>query len=367
MRFFPILTALIVTVAIYFALFQRESLVAFALGDAVKKPETPVELSDDIAKRPPVSVLVLKSRAQSVDSGIILRGRTEAARNIDVRSETSGLIVSEPLRKGTFIKKGQLLCELDPGTRIVALAEAKARLAEAKINEVAATSLAQKGFGSTSVAIARQAALESAQAGVERAEKEIERLKIKAPFDGLLESDTAELGLLLQPGSLCGNIIQLDPIKLVGFAPEQDVAKISQGALAGARLIDGTMVSGMVTFLSRSADPTTRTFRVEVTVPNPDLKIRDGSTAEIFIAFSGSRAHLLPQSALTLDDGGNLGVRAVVDGAARFFKVEIIRDSAEGVWLSGLPEDVEVIVVGQEYVIDGRRVTVTYRTPEASQ
>jgi membrane fusion protein, multidrug efflux system len=364
MRFFPILTAVIVATVIYFALFQREALVALAFGDAVKEPETLVALSDDISMRPPVSVLVLKSSAKSVDSGIILRGRTEAARNIDVRSEITGLVVSEPLRKGAYIKQGQLLCELDPGTRMVALVEAKARLAEARINEKAATSLAEKGFGSTSVAIARQAALESALAGVERAEKEIERLKIKAPFDGLLESDTAELGLLLQPGSVCSNIIQLDPIKLVGFVPEQDIAKIKDGAFAGARLIDGTVVRGQVSFLSRSADPTTRTFRVEVSVPNPDLKIRDGSTAEITIGFSGSRAHLLPQSALALDDGGNLGVRAVVDGSAKFFSVEIIRDSTEGVWLSGLPEDVEVIVVGQEYVIDGRRVTVTYRTSE---
>ena len=363
MRFFPILTALVVTGVIYFALFQREELVAFALGEEVIETAAITEIPDEIAKKPPVSVLVLKSKAQSVDSGIILRGRTEAARNIDVRSEISGLVISDPLRKGAIVHKGQLLCELDPGTRGVALLEAKARLAEASINEKAATSLAEKGFGSETTATARRASLEAAQAGVERAEKEIERLQIHAPFDGLLESDTAELGQLLQPGSLCGHVIQLDPIKLVGFVPEQDIAKISVGASAGSRMIDGTIVNGRVTFLARSADPTTRTFRVEVEVPNPDLKIRDGSTAEIFIAFSGEQAHLLPQSSLTLDDGGNLGVRAVVGGAAKFFGVDIIRDSAEGVWLAGLPQEVEVIVVGQEYVIDGRRVTVTYRQP----
>ncbi len=363
MRFFPILTALVVTVVIYFALFQREELVAFARGETVAEAAPAPAPIADVTKRPPVSVLVMKSLAQSVDSGIVLRGRTEAARKIDVRSENSGLVISEPLRKGAMVSAGQLLCELDPGTRGVALLEAKARLAEAEINEKAATSLAEKGFGSQTVATARRAALESAQAGVERAEKDIERLRITAPFDGLLESDAAELGSLLQPGSLCGHVIQLDPIKLVGFVPEQGISKIKTGALAGARLINGDLVNGQVTFLSRSADPLTRTFRVEVQVANPDLKISDGATAEIFIAFSGERAHLLPQSALTLDDAGNLGVRAVVDGAAQFFAVQVIRDSVKGVWLAGLPEAVEVIVVGQEYVINGRRVTVTYRKP----
>jgi len=361
MRFFPILTSVVVAVAIYFMLFEREKLVAFAMGEPVKVAAAePAEL-EEVSKRPPVSVLVQKSLAQSVDSGIVLRGRTEAARQVDIRSESSGLVISEPLSKGTKVTKGQLLCELDPGTRGVALAEAKARLAEAKLNETAASSLAEKGFGSETTAIARRAALESAEAGVERAEKEIERLKIDAPFDGILDSDAAELGSLMQPGAVCAKLVQLDPIKLVGFVPEQDIGRITEGAIAGARLVDGTTVQGFVTYLSLSADPTTRTFRVEVKVANPDLAIRDGATAEIFIAFSGETAHLLPPSALTLDDDGHLGIRAVIDGAAKFFRIEIIRDSADGIWVTGLPDEIDVIVVGQEYVIDGRRVTVTYR------
>ncbi len=365
MRIFPVLTALVVTVGIYFVLFQREELVAFARGEPIEPAVVVTETSKEIGDKPPVSVLVERSHAQTVDSGIILRGRTEAARNIDVRAETSGLVISEPLRKGSFVKKGELLCELDAGTRGVSLLEAKARLAEAQINETAATSLAEKGFGSETAATARRAALEAAQAGVERARKDIERLMIKAPFEGLLETDTAELGALLQPGSLCGHIIQLNPIKLVGFIPEQDVSKIRNGTPAGARLVNGSTVQGVVTFLSRSADPTTRTYRVEIEVPNPGQTIRDGATAEIYITVSGEKAHLLPPSALTFDDQGNMGLRLVVDGLARFQKVEIINESKSGVWLTGLPQQADVIVLGQEYVVDGRRVTVTYR--EATQ
>lgn len=361
MKLFPVMTALAVAVAIYFVLFQRDALVAFAMGEEQSVDAVKVAKSDDIAAKPPVSVLALKSVEKTVDSGIVLRGRTEAARNINVRAETSGLVVSDPLRKGAFVNKGQLLCQLDAGTRQAALAEAKARLAEAEINETAASSLAEKGFGSATTAIARKAALQAAQAGVERAQTEIEKLKITAPFNGLLESDTAELGSLLQPGGLCGTIIQLDPIKLVGFVPEQAIGKINVGAIAGARLVDGQTVKGEVTFLSRSADPTTRTYRVDVEVANTDLAIRDGATAEIFIAFSGQKAHFLPQSAMTLDDRGQLGIRAVVDGAARFFPAEIVRDTSDGIWLAGLPAALDVIVLGQEYVIDGRRVSVTYR------
>jgi multidrug efflux system membrane fusion protein len=121
-------------------------------------------------------------------------------------------------------------------------------------------------------------------------------------------------------------------------------------------------VNGQVTFLSRSADPTTRTFRVEIEVPNPDLALRDGQTAEILIAAEGERAHLLPASALTLNDEGTLGIRVVGEASAvEFMPVTMLRDTPEGVWLAGLPDAVDVIVVGQEYVTQGVTVAPTFR------
>ena len=119
--------------------------------------------------------------------------------------------------------------------------------------------------------------------------------------------------------------------------------------------------AGVGSPLAAAVYKNTRTFRVEVEVPNPNGKIRAGGTAEIFISTSGERAHLLPQSAMTLNNNGDLGIRAVVDGLAKFYKVKIVRDTSDGIWLSGLPEKIEVIVVGQEYVIDGRKVLTTYQ------
>lgn len=357
MRLVPLLTSLFVALALYAFIMQRDALLALAGNEteAAEVEETVVAST----RQKPVSVVVMTSTAQTVESGIVLRGRTEAARKVTVRAETTGLVISEPLRKGSTVEAGQVLCELDAGTRGAQLAEAKARLAEAEANNNVAVSLSQKGFTSETQAISRKAQLESAMAAVEQAEKELSRLSVKAPFSGLLESDTAELGELLQPGSACATVIALDPIKLVGFAPERDITRLTLGASAGARLVTGEEIRGFLTFLSRSADEQTRTYRVEVTVPNPDRSIRDGATAEIFIALDGEPAHLLPQAALTLDDDGRLGVRIAVDDTARFVPVSVVRDTADGIWVLGLPEIADVIVVGQEYVVDGRAITVT--------
>jgi multidrug efflux system membrane fusion protein len=401
MRLMPLFTAIVVSIVLYALVFERESLLAFA------QVEPGVEETIDEVTLNPISVVAMTSQAVTVDSAVIMRGRTEAARQVTVASEISGLVISEPIRKGAFVDAGDLLCQLDPGTLAAQLAEGRARLAEAQgrvpeaqatvveasarvreaeINVNVARRLSEDGFASETRLISAEAALEAANAGVQRAssqvisaqagiegaqatvaadQRAIERLNITAPFAGLLESDTSELGSLMQPGAPCATIIQLDPIKLVGFVPEASVSQITVGAMAGARLTTGQEVVGQVTFLSRSADEQTRTFRVEVRVPNADQLIGDGQTAEIIVASDGRMAHLLPASSLTLDNDGAIGIRAVVtqDGSnmdiARFMPVGIMRDTINGIWVTGLPDTVDVIVVGQEYVTNGVPVIVT--------
>ena len=426
MRVFSILTAALVVAILYIVIFERDRAMEFAGFSATDPSEGTTAQAPDLADTAAssdnpdarISVVVARSTAQEISGVVLVRGRTEAARQVDVRAETSGKVISEPFRKGSVVQTGQLLCQLDPGTREVSLAEARARLpealaripeaqsrlpeamgrlaeararlSEAEIGLTGAQKLFEDGFASETRVASAQAAFESAQAavqsaeagiagaksgveaaqagiqsaeaGIAAAEKEIERLAITAPFGGFLESDTAETGSLLQPGALCGTIIQLDPVKLVGFVPEVEVGRIATGSRAGARLATGTEVLGAVTFLSRAADPTTRTFRVEVEIPNTDGAIRDGQTVEIGIEAAGQRAHLLPLSSLTLDDDGNPGMRVIEQGDIVGFRpVTVLRDSVDGIWVAGLPEQVDVIVVGQEYVTSGVPVKVAYQ------
>lgn len=385
MRLFPILTALVVVAALYALVFERDRLFEFAGRDVPTQdvpaqivseaaPETTVSEVDASPAMPEVrrvSVVAMASTAQTIDSAIVLRGRTETTRQVDVIAEIAGKVISPPLRRGARVVAGQTLCELDRGTLEASLIEARARLTEAEVNSRAASRLADGGFGSVTSRISAEAALEAARAVVTQAEDALSNLVITAPFDGVLEEDTAELGAYLSPGSptgsLCATVLQLDPIKIVGFVPEMQVNKITLGAMAGARLSDGQEVAGEVTFLSRSAEETTRTFRVEINVPNPDLGIRAGQTAEVGVAAEGAIAHLLPASALTLDDAGWLGVRHVVQterGAeAAFAKLDVVRDTMDGIWVSGLPDEIEVIVVGQDFVTAGTPLTVTLRDP----
>ena len=412
MRIFSIIAALAVAALLYFAIVDRDAglaLIGAGPKDVTEDESAQSGVASETSKQNLVKVVVQRSTAQTIDTAVSLRGETRAARVVDVKSEISAIVISEPLRKGQQVEAGEMLCRLDEGARGTVLARARAQLDEARarvpeaqarldqsqaqlkeaqINQNASSKLSEGGFASTTrvanaeanvatalaaVESARagvrgaQAGIEAAQASVASAQKEIEQLTITAPFAGLLESDTAELGALLQPGQLCATVLQLDPIKLVAFVPETEVERVKVGAPAAATLVTGkSNITGRVTFLSRSADETTRTFRVEIEVENSDQSISDGQTAEILISGEGATAHLLPQSALTLNDDGVLGVRAVGDGdgdgdIVEFFAVRLLRDTAQGVWLNGLPDEVDVIVVGQEYVIAGVQVEPTFR------
>ena len=395
MRISSIIIAIIVCAGIAGFIFRNDFNAYLNTQDVIVEETNEIssELKEKkINKQKAVSVLVQKSNEQEVTNGILLRGQTEAFKSVQVKAETSGSVISQPIRKGTFVKNGELLCELEVGTKSDVLSEAKVALAlsldelDASIHQyelrVQAAerqkSLLKRGVGTEAAveaaelsassaetqSLSKRQAVANVEARINRATTELNNTKIIAPFDGLLESDTAEYGDFMQTGAPCGTLLALNPIKLIGYATETQVSKIEVNTTAGARLISGDTVSGTVSFISRSADPTTRTFLVETTVPNENYEIREGSTADIYISLSGAKGHLLPQSSLTLNSSGVLGVRIALNDKAKFIPINIIRDSEEGVWVTGLPDRVDVIIVGQEYVTDNSNIKVSYKVSQ---
>ena len=169
MRVISLLSAIIVAGALYLLVFERDAVIKVSKGAPIKtlleaalpidqagvdsakvtsgddptqaaeskpanaaevqqKAEEGEETEQDLA----IKVIAIKSQAVELDSAVILRGQTEAARQVELRAETTGQIISEPLRKGSQITKGDILCQLAPGTRNAQLTDAKARLAEAR-------------------------------------------------------------------------------------------------------------------------------------------------------------------------------------------------------------------------------------------
>jgi len=307
-----------------------------------------------------VSVRGAELRARNHVQTILIRGRTEASRLVTVRAETVGRVISVPAEKGSLVKQGEVICELSIDAREAQLAQARAAMRQRELEFEAAKQLRSKGHRSETQEAAAEAAFNAAEAAVKEIEVELEHTKIRAPFDGLLDQRPVEIGDFMQKGDACGTLIDQQPFLVTGQLSEAEVALVELGTEAEAVLVSGQRHKGVISFIASSADPNTRTFRVELEVANDDLSLRDGITAQIQIPTVAVRAHQVLPSSLVLNDAGQLGVRAASDDKrVTFHPVAILADDPTGVWVTGLPETVTVIVVGQEYVSEGQKVRVT--------
>lgn len=290
---------------------------------------------------------------------VVARGRTQATRTVVVRSETSGIVAQAPVLQGTAVKAGQVLCRLAVDARQASLDQARAAAKSAELTQQQNQQLAKQGYRAATQVLQGQAQLDAAHAAVRQAEIQLEQVNIKAPFAGVFDQRAAEVGTYLSPGQPCGTMIELDPLLVVGDVPETEAAKLRVGASATARLVSGQSLAGRIRYVAHDADPQTRTYHLEVTIPNPGMAVRSGLSAEVHVAAGAGPAHLVPVSSLVLDSAGRQGVRYVgADGRVAFAPIKVIEETADGLWVSGLTGRVSLIVVGQSYVADGQKVQV---------
>lgn len=306
---------------------------------------------------PVPAVRVQQSRAEPHLLQVLVRGRSAALRRIEIKAEVQARVVELPVAKGQPVRRGDVIARLAMDDRGARLAEAKALLRQREVEFAAATELAGKGYRAANTLVAGEALLDGARAAVNRLEVEIARTVIVAPFDGVLEDRAAELGSFLKVGDPVATLVDGDPFLIIGQVSEREVGQLTLGQPGTATLVDGSRFEGRLRYLATTADPATRTFRLELEVPNPQRLLRDGMTAEIRLPLRRVPAHLLSPAVLTLNQAGEIGLRAVgADSRVRFHAVRILDDGPAGVWLGGLPEELDVIVVGHEFVADGELV-----------
>jgi len=246
------------------------------------------------------SVQTLLSKAQEYQPYIKLKATTKSEKRINVKAKTSGEVVKIGATQGNYVEKDTVLCSL----------------------------------------------------GV----VELNRTEVKAPFSGYIEK-IVKPGNFLERGQVCATIIQLDPISFVAGVPEYDINKVRVNQNVFVELVTGQKIEGKLTFVSKSASSDTRTFSVESQIDNPEGFIKDGLTAEISIEIDSVKAHKISPSILLLNDEGKLGIRIVNEGnLANFVEIIILEDSEEGLWVTGISDNVEIIIQGQGFVEDGQEV-----------
>ena len=342
-----------------------------------------------------------------IDQSIELQGQTIHNKKIDVKSETSGKIKSIKFARGNKVSSNSEMIKISLEDRSEKLLSAKKDLErlskELILNEknrdnllrqnierielydieyASAKQLIDKGLSSKSklslasfnlanakadredIKIKFESTLANLEAQISNVKSvlkniklDIEKTIIKAPFDGIVSEKMVEETEFISIGTPLFTIIDLDPIKIEGYLSEFDVNKVSVGTKAFIEDSNGIKKNGIISFISPSAEISTRTFEITIEADNKDLSYKSGITTKIIIKGSELRAHKIPPSILTLLDDGTVGVKAVNnENIVIFYPTKTIKDTIDGMWVSGLPEKVKLIVSGQEYISIGETI-----------
>lgn len=288
---------------------------------------------------------------------IRISGHTEADKRATLATRAAGIVEELTVRQGTRVEAGDLVLKLDAQGKEAAVETARQLLVQREAEVAASARLAESGNLPKLQLDNARSALAAAKSQLEAAVAELERNELRAPFDGVVDKVDVELGSSVQAGAPVATILNLDPVLAVGEISERDLMHIEAGNKAEILLVNRDAVEGEVRFISRDASASTRTFRVEVAVPNADLSIPAGMTAEITLRAAPVASTVLPRSVVTLSSSGDLGVRAVnADDKVVFYPIDLVDDTPAGLVLGGIPADARIIVAGQELVAEGDTV-----------
>lgn len=334
-------------------------------------PEPGATEAEAVVETPKRTVAVVRAEVTDYARLIRISGVTEADKLAILAARSNGVVQELTAEAGDTVERGAVVMLLEGEDVRAAVKTAQDQLAQAAEQLAVGETLSAKGSLPETQLTARRAAKSAAEGALSQAQAAADRLSLVAPFAGTVDAVNVEEGEWVQQGTPIATLIALDPIIVKAEVAERDVAHVAVGAKALVRLVSGVELEGTVKHLARKASDKTRTFALEVDLPNPDGAIPSGMTAELRLTAATQPALTVPRSILTLNEAGQVGLRVVTEGdIAAFLPVDLIDDTEAGFVVTGVPQGARVIVAGQDLVRDGDAVAVkelTRAEAEAAQ
>lgn len=314
-----------------------------------------------------VNVEVVELVPRPFTERIRVTGTVEANRDVQVAAEESGTIREVLAGEGSRVRAGEPIAKIDDRILRAQLEqmEAQAEVARETWERNRQLYEREKAISELQFVETRARARE-AEASARVLRERLERTVIRAPFDGVLESRSVEVGSMVSPGTPVARVVQLDPVKVTGGVPERYSPDVSHGAPVSVSfdVLEGQRFEGRLSYVGSVIDPDSRTFRVELTVPNAAAAIKPEMVADIVLARRElPDAIVLPQEALVRAEEGFVAYTVEEDEegvpVARARPVELGPAQRNvAVVESGLEPGDRVVIVGQARLADGDRVDV---------
>ncbi|MGR5145748.1 efflux RND transporter periplasmic adaptor subunit [Photobacterium alginatilyticum] len=325
-------------------------------------PQAETSQSPEKEQAPLAKVVVTNFKSQPTQRSISLYGRTAPDRQATLGAEVSGTVEKLLVRKGQRVSEGQPLIQLNKADRELQLKRAEALLMVREKEHNAARSLRDRGLQGEVAFSQAEASLIDAKATVRNLELALENTLIEAPFDGIVETLHIEKGDYLGVGDPVATVVDLNPLVISADVSERHIQQIHTGQKARISLLNGYSTEGELRYQASVASAQTNTFAIEIEIPNPDMKLAAGVSADVELKLDKQSAIKVTPSMLALDESGNLGIKTLADdNRVNFVPIAIVKVEPDGVWLSGVGDQVDVITVGQGFVRKGDNVIAVHQ------
>lgn len=274
-------------------------------------------------------------------------GTLRSWESVVIKPEVTGRVVRIAFEEGAVVKPGDVLVELDSAEAEAELLRSRAALALARENYERARQLSQRGAGTAANLDRAQADLATAEASIKLAEAKLAKMKLVAPFAGVLGLRKISVGALLVPGQEIVNLEQINPLKVDFKVPEMLLGsvRVGQTIRLSVDAMGKAAVEGTVYAIDPQLETGGRSIVLRARIGNSDGVLRPGLFVRVVLTIDEKQnALFIPEQSILPASDGSISVFKAVGGKAVMTRVELgERIKGEVEVLKGLaPGDVVV-------------------------
>ena len=312
----------------------------------------------------PIRVRVERAQVFNGDRAFAYSGTIEAAESTPLSFGVTGTVSRVLVAEGDFVRRGQLLAELNDATLRNAFEISRAALERADDVYKRLRPMYDNGNLPEIKFVEVQTGLQQAKAAVAIAQKNLDDCKLLAPVEGFVGARSIEPGMNVLPGLTAVSILKIDKVLARVSVSEKEIAQIRKGQPAWITVsaLGGDTLIGTVDEIGVVADPIAHTYKVKIGLLNNDNAIKPGMICEVRIAVANDgNGVVVPNEAVRVDETGKtfvFGVDETAGNATRKY-VETGRLLDDGIEIrQGLSAGEPVVVAGQQKLVDKAAVQV---------
>jgi RND family efflux transporter MFP subunit len=313
--------------------------------------------------KPRKLVTVLSLEKQSFKRYIEIQSTLESEDLVSVSAEMSGRLLKVNGKEGQYVRKGQLLAILDIETMNKQKAEIETALDLAKITFERQERLWKQNIGSEIQYLQAKNNKDRLEKSLETLEFQITKANVYAPISGVIDMELLKAGELAAAGQPIMQLLDMNRVKVVADVPENYLGSVKKGEYVSISIPAlQKEINAKVTLIGRSIDPSNRTFKVEVMLPNSNKELKPNLLASMFINdLTLEDVIVIPQELVQQEISGNDFVYVAKDSeegqkATKIYVITGESDDGKMVISEGLSGDELVINDGARKLSEGELI-----------